>query len=97
MATDEDELSDCEARRMCNIDVLLLAYRDSFENAFELPPITAGQIALAFYSGLWAYNGWNYLNFITEELINPTRNLPLAIFISCGVSLCRHCPVRSGL
>ncbi|KAH7719123.1 amino acid permease [Aphelenchoides avenae] len=66
-------------------------YRDSFENAFELPPITAGQIALAFYSGLWAYNGWNYLNFITEELINPTRNLPLAIFISCGVCTLVYC------
>uniref|UniRef100_A0AC35FNK9 Amino acid transporter n=1 Tax=Panagrolaimus sp. PS1159 TaxID=55785 RepID=A0AC35FNK9_9BILA len=57
-------------------------YRESFHNAFEWPEVTAGQIALAFYSGLWAYNGWNYLNFITEELINPTRNLPLAIGIS---------------
>jgi L-type amino acid transporter 8 len=74
--------------------VLLLIgdpYRDSFENAFELPPVTAGQIALAFYSGLWAYNGWNYLNFITEELINPTRNLPLAIFISCGLCTLVYC------
>jgi L-type amino acid transporter 8 len=60
-------------------------YRESFHNAFEWPEVTAGQIALAFYSGLWAYNGWNYLNFITEELINPTRNLPLAIGISCTI------------
>uniref|UniRef100_A0A0N5AX83 Y+L amino acid transporter 2 n=1 Tax=Syphacia muris TaxID=451379 RepID=A0A0N5AX83_9BILA len=44
-----------------------------------------GKIALAFYSGLWAYNGWNYLNFITEELIEPTKNLPRAIAISCTV------------
>ena len=43
------------------------AYRDSFVDAFEVPEhIGAGQIAIAFYSGLWAYNGWNYLNFITE-------------------------------
>ncbi|XP_072021770.1 b(0,+)-type amino acid transporter 1-like [Amphiura filiformis] len=37
--------------------------------------------ALAFYDGLWAYDGWNQLNFVTEELVNPNRNLPLAISI----------------
>ena len=26
------------------------------------------KIMLSFYSGLFAYNGWNYLNFIIEEL-----------------------------
>ncbi|KAI6239164.1 hypothetical protein M3Y99_00620600 [Aphelenchoides fujianensis] len=60
-------------------------YRDSFEAMWETPNIGVGQVALALYSGLWAYNGWNYLNFITEELINPTRNLPRAIFYSCGI------------
>lgn len=36
---------------------------------------------IAFYQGLWAYDGWNQLNYITEELIHPYRNLPLAIMI----------------
>ncbi|VDM39207.1 unnamed protein product [Toxocara canis] len=66
-------------------------YRDSFENIWEGSKFQPGSIALAFYSGLWAYNGWNYLNFITEELINPTKNLPRAIAISCAICTLVYC------
>ncbi|CAK9294673.1 unnamed protein product [Gordionus sp. m RMFG-2023] len=38
-------------------------------------------IALAFYSSLWAYDGWNNLNYLTEEVKNPSKNIPLAIMI----------------
>ncbi|VDK84505.1 unnamed protein product [Onchocerca ochengi] len=60
-------------------------YRESFENIFENTIPDIGTASLAFYSGLFAYQGWNYLNFIVEELQNPTRNLPLAIAISCTI------------
>ncbi|XP_025115269.1 b(0,+)-type amino acid transporter 1-like isoform X1 [Pomacea canaliculata] len=46
-------------------------------------------IALAFYDGLWAYDGWNNLNYATEELQNPFVNLPRAIMI--GIPLVTVC------
>ena len=49
-----------------------------------------GNLAVAFYSGLWAYDGWNNLNYITEEIVNPKRNLPLAIVIAIPlVTVCK--------
>ncbi|KAM7378840.1 hypothetical protein PAMP_004435 [Pampus punctatissimus] len=41
-----------------------------------------GLIALSFLQGSFAYGGWNFLNYVTEELVDPFRNLPRAIFIS---------------
>uniref|UniRef100_A0A672LJP4 Solute carrier family 7 member 8b n=1 Tax=Sinocyclocheilus grahami TaxID=75366 RepID=A0A672LJP4_SINGR len=53
------------------------------EHAFHpLQPYDMGRIALAFLQGSFAYAGWNFLNYVTEELIDPYRNLPRAIFIS---------------
>ncbi|KAF7491876.1 Large neutral amino acids transporter small subunit 2 [Sarcoptes scabiei] len=55
-----------------------LSYPKSFENSNPSP----GHVALAFYSGLFSYAGWNYLNFVVEELKDPFKNLPRAIYIS---------------
>ncbi|VDM83739.1 unnamed protein product, partial [Strongylus vulgaris] len=48
-------------------------YRESFENIFENTSRDFSTISIAFYSGLFAYSGWNFLNFIVEELQNPKR------------------------
>ncbi|KAJ0056306.1 hypothetical protein NL108_004598, partial [Boleophthalmus pectinirostris] len=64
---------------------------ENFSNSFQTASVSFGSIGLAFYNGLWAYDGWNQLNFITEELKNPYRNLPLAIII--GIPLVTVCYV----
>jgi len=58
---------------------------ENLTKAFEGSETSFSAIAVAFYSGLWSYDGWNQLNFITEELTNPIRNFPLVILI--GVPL----------
>ncbi|KAG1657841.1 Y+L amino acid transporter 2 [Nymphon striatum] len=56
--------------------------KNAFENAFDESTTDPGHIALAFYSGIFSFAGWNYLNFVTEELKDPYKNLPRAIWIS---------------
>ncbi|KAK2851242.1 hypothetical protein Q5P01_007518 [Channa striata] len=55
------------------------------DKAFEGTKWGVDNIVLALYSGLFAFGGWNYLNYVTEEMINPERNLPLSIIISMPI------------
>ncbi|KAK2163816.1 hypothetical protein LSH36_74g14068 [Paralvinella palmiformis] len=56
---------------------------ENFLDPFEGTKYGVGNIAIGFYQGLFAYNGWNYLNVVIEELQEPKKNLPRAIIISC--------------
>lgn len=47
-------------------------HTENFERPFD-GNYSAGNVALAFYSGLFAFGGWNYLNFVTEELQDPYK------------------------
>lgn len=51
--------------------------------------VNTGRLATAFYTGLWAYDGWNNLNYVTEEIKNPSKNLPRSIMI--GIPLVTLC------
>lgn len=34
---------------------------------------SVGQIALAFLQASFAFSGWNFLNYVTEEVVDPRR------------------------
>ncbi|XP_053277892.1 solute carrier family 7 member 10a [Pleuronectes platessa] len=57
------------------------ALRPSVAFEFRQDP-SVGQIALAFLQASFAYSGWNFLNYVTEEIVDPRKNLPRAIYIS---------------
>ncbi|XP_040893201.1 b(0,+)-type amino acid transporter 1 [Toxotes jaculatrix] len=76
---------------VAGIVLLAQGHTENFSYAFTGTSSSVGAIGLAFYNGLWAYDGWNQLNFITEELKDPFRNLPLAILI--GIPLVSVCYV----
>ena len=64
----------CWQKKICKsyLNFFLGGYK-KFDNAFENSQREPGNIALAFYSGIYSYAGWNYLNFMTEELQDPYK------------------------
>ncbi|KAM3821754.1 large neutral amino acids transporter small subunit 2 isoform 1-T1 [Vipera latastei] len=65
--------------QICKGEYFWLEPKNAFE-FFQTPNV--GLVALAFLQGSFAYGGWNFLNYVTEELVDPYKNLPRAIFIS---------------
>jgi len=41
----------------------------------------------AMLSALWAYDGWANITFVTGEIKNPKRNIPLAIVGGVGIAM----------
>ena len=61
---------------------LFQGYVENLENAFEGSNWNVESICLAFYNCAWAYGGCSCINNITEEIIDPKRNIPRAIILS---------------
>jgi amino acid transporter len=43
------------------------------------------QLGAALLAVLWAYNGWEAVTPLAEEIKDPERNLPLALFLGVGL------------
>ncbi|CEP14274.1 hypothetical protein [Parasitella parasitica] len=87
------------------VGVVVLANKDLVVgNSLEGDPfqgfgsISFGQFAVAFYSdmtGLWAYEGWNNLNYVSGEMKDPHRDLPRVIIF--GIPLVIFCYLLSNV
>ncbi|XP_067099406.1 b(0,+)-type amino acid transporter 1 [Osmerus mordax] len=55
---------------------------ESFADSFDGTHVGVSSIGIALYQGLWSYDGWNTLNYVTEELKSPEVNLPRAVMIA---------------
>nr|XP_048295631.1 b(0,+)-type amino acid transporter 1-like isoform X1 [Myodes glareolus] len=55
---------------------------ESWPFAFHNTTQQAGRIGMAFYQGLWSFDGWNNVNMVVEELKNPKQNLVWAVMIA---------------
>lgn len=52
---------------------LAIGNTQNLKSGFEGTTTNFGFIALAFYNGLWSYDGWSSVTTITEEIKNPER------------------------
>lgn len=52
---------------------LIIGNTKNLQNGFKGTTTNPGHIALAFYNGLWAYDGWTSVTILTEEIKNPEK------------------------
>jgi amino acid transporter len=76
---------------VCVAAIAFVAQNDSYaSNNFGHGNMFGGETSFfGFFTGmvaaLWAYDGWADLNFLAEELIDPTRNIPRVT--ACGLAI----------
>lgn len=52
---------------------LWIGNTQNLKGGFEGTKFSFAHIALAFYSGLWSYDGWSSVTTITEEIKQPDK------------------------
>ncbi len=51
----------------------------------------------ALVAALWAYDGWNDLNMVSEEIQRPEKNIPLALILGVGVVAVLYMGLNAGI
>lgn len=54
-------------------------------NLFKGSSDNVGNYAIALYAGLWAYDGWDNVNYVSAEMKNARKDLPRVIHIALPV------------
>ncbi len=52
---------------------------------------------IALIAALWAYDGWNDLNMVSEEIERPERNIPIALLLGVGVVAVLYMGMNAGI
>lgn len=64
------------------------------EDPFKDTKTSPGKIALAFYSGLWAYDGWTSATIVTEEVQRPEVNILRSILVAVPLVTILYCTMN---
>ncbi|KAK9350950.1 amino acid permease-domain-containing protein [Lipomyces doorenjongii] len=71
------------------IGLVVLVFRKGAENFtegwFAGSSSSLGNYAIALYAGLWAFDGWDNLNYVAAEMKNPSKDLPLVIHLAMPI------------
>ena len=51
----------------------------------------------ALVAALWAYDGWNDLNMVSEEIQHPERNIPLALVLGVAIVAVLYMGLNAGI
>ncbi len=51
----------------------------------------------ALVAALWAYDGWNDLNMVSEEIERPEKNIPLALVLGVGIVAVLYMGMNAGI
>jgi APA family basic amino acid/polyamine antiporter len=58
------------------------------------PNTTVGSFGIALIGAIWAYDGWHILSFVSGEVKNPSRVLPLSYLVGIAVVMAVYLAVN---
>jgi APA family basic amino acid/polyamine antiporter len=71
--------------------------RENFATTFTGATGGMAGFMAALVAALWAYDGWNDLNMVSEEIERPERNIPLALVRGVGVVALLYMGMNAGI